>query len=392
MVIFNGLISSDTIKNIRILYILTMAGRGASKVDYKTLNAGQFSGVTAAAFRTPRQQKIDKERNDARKKQWTQHLKEAEKECSLEDLSSLNRAIDEVNDLGQAAIDRLWEEFRDSVTIGEKEGGSSQKQVGGMFENLISILMFLPRLNHSQIIEFIKIVLPRVQSKWNSLADCIKQFILRCYTDYFNVETVNAIETGSLVALQTTVSALSDTGNMTLTVLRAMDAGIHRAIESHHTAANRLDLLALQTEIRTKVGAMSTGTMAGSSFEGRHHTAMRMHTPFETGSGLGEMAKAVGEKTQAEMEAAEVEMEAMQAETKAREMEALRRMRNEAKERTKAAEDRKTVVKAKGSLRKVLDEIKGRTPKSKTPKDVKKGGRRTQKHGKKNKHSKTHKK
>ena len=74
----NGIIQwfnlSDTIKNIRILYILTMAGRGASKVDYKTLNAGPFSGVTTAAFRTEKQRKIDEKRNDARREQWKQHL------------------------------------------------------------------------------------------------------------------------------------------------------------------------------------------------------------------------------------------------------------------------------------------------------------------------------
>jgi hypothetical protein len=366
-----------------------MARRGDS-IDYAKLNAGPLSGVTAAASRTPRQQKIDKERNDARKKQWKQHLEEAKKECSLDDLRSLESAIDEVNRLDQDDIDRLWEQFRDSVMIGGKKGGSSQKQVGGMFENIISILMLLPRLKNEQIREFIQYVLPKLQTQWNSLNACIKSYILQCYIDYFNVETVNAIETGSLLALQNTVSALSSKGEIALNILRAMDAGIHRAIDAHHKASNDLDFLELQNAIQTKLAAMSTGTMEGSDREEYIHTPKRMQNPFKTGSGLGEMAKAVGEKTQAEMEAAEVEMEAMQAETKALEMEALRRMRNEAKERTKAAEDRKTVVKAKGSLRKVLDEIKGRTPKSKTP--MKKGGRRTQKHGKKNKHSKTHKK
>lgn len=382
----------DTIKNIRILYILTMAGRGASKVDYKTLNAGPFSGVTTAAFRTEKQRKIDEKRNDARKEQWKQHLKEAREVCGLDDLSSLKSAIDEVNGLDQDDIDRLWEEFRDSVMIGdEKKGGSSKKLVGGML-NTISMLMLLPRLNNEQFLSFIEYVLPKLQTQWNGLADCIKSFILKCYADYFNVETANAIATGSTAALQAAVSALSDTGNMTLTVLRAMDAGLHRAIEAHHEASNRLDLLELNNAIQTKLGELSTGTMKGRDREGYVHAPERMNNPFETGSGLDEMAKAVSEKTQAEMEAAQVEMEATQAETKAQEMETLRRMRNEAKERTKAAEERKTVVKAKGSLRKVLDEIKGRTPKSKTPKDVKKGGRRTQKHGKKNKHSKTHKK
>lgn len=136
---------------------------------------------------------------------------------------------------------------------------------------------------------------------------------------------------------------------------------------------------------------MSTGTMAGSSFEGRHHTAMRMHTPFETGSGLGEMAKAVGETTHAKMGAAQAEFEAAQAETEERELEALGRARDEAEMREQTAKELHTVTKAKLSLAKVFREIK-RKPKSKTPKDMKKGGRRTQKHGKKNKHAKTHKK
>lgn len=367
-----------------------MAGRGASKVDYKMLNAGPFSGVTTAEFRTEKQRKIDEKRNRERKETWKRNLREVEEECSLDDLSSLKSAIDEVNGLDQDDIDRLWEEFRDSVMIGdEKKGGSSQKHLGGML-NAISMLMLLPRLNNEQILSFIQYVLPKLQTQWNGLAECIKSFILKCYTDYFNVETANAIAIGSTAALQATVSALSDTGNMTINILSAIDAGMHRAIDAHHEASNRLDLLELHNAIQRKLGEMSTGTMEGRHREGYIHAPERMHKPFETGSGLDEMAKAVGEKTQAEMEAAQVEMEATQAETKAREMETLRRMRNEAKERTKAAEERKTVVKAKGSLRKVLDEIKGRTPKSKTP--LKKGGRRTQKHGKKNKHSKTHKK
>jgi len=405
MVIFKGLISRDSIQNIRILYILTMARRGDS-IDYAKLNAGPFSGVTAAASRTPRQQKIDKERNDARndarKKQWKQHLEETRVLCSLEeamapgsldDLRSLESAIDEVNALDQGQIDYLWEQFRDSVLIGDKKkGGSSQKQVGGMFENIISILMLLPRLKNEQILEFIQIVLPGLQSQWNSLNACIKSYILQCYIDYFNVETVNAIETGSLLALQNTVSALSKKGEMTLTVLRAMDAGMHRAIDAHHAASNRLALLALQTEIRTKVGAMSTGTMAGASFEGHHHTAMRTHTPFETGSGLKEMAEAVGKTTSAKMKAAQAEMEAAQAETEERELEALDRERDAFEMREQTAKENSTVAAAKKSLAKVFREIKGKPKKSKTPKDMKKGGRRTQKHGKKNKHAKTHKK
>jgi hypothetical protein len=352
------------------------------------MHKGEFADVTAAESRTPRQQKIDNER----KKQWKQHLEEAKEECSLDDLSSLKSAIDEVNRLDQDDIDHLWEQFRDSVMIGGKKGGSSQKQVGGMFENIISILMLLPRLKNEQIREFIQIVLPRVQSKWNGLAECIKQFIQRCYTDYFNVETVNAIETRSLFALQAAASALTDTGNMTLTVLRAMDAGMNRAIDAHHEASNRLDLIELQNAIKTKVGAMSTGTMAGASFEGRHHTAMRTHTPFETGSGLKEMAEAVGKTTSAKMKAAQAEMEATQAETEERELEALDRERDAFEMREQTAKENSTVAAAKKSLAKVFREIKGKPKKSKTPKDMKKGGRRTQKHGKKNKHAKTHKK